>query len=981
MGAYAHGASSPTTRRAQKINLSPILHGSSPRPAKSKSNATASRTSSSVAPARNNRQEIYDDSEASQHSSSVTGSDEYSDEESDAVRKSAARSTGRARPPSRKRQSSISLSDDEYNNEEEEEPDYTSESESESDASDSDSDNLRRTNKQIRKKESRASNNVALDFSSRKNLPLSDHNRFILQQAKQRQQAAVAQQNRKSRSSRSSRSSRTKETIRSSRSSRTSPTPKSTTTNNYRSKVRDAGSVITDQSDVDAQEDERSYRRPVLLRKSKTYYDSELSEQSQDSQDSYNSYIREDDTDESDDYSRDGSGSESGSEDGDRRGRMEQDEESDERWRRDTRQGRSSTSVRPSALVRRPSSPTRSGSARSSTGVPFRNNDDSVDQWRTRRDPTVNYNEPDDVDEENEFNNHDDQSKEFTEEEHSLPPRSAKDKSRTFSIGNTSIVPKTRSSPFLQQPTNHARSSSLTKSQEAQLTGTTNGKTASAPAAVVKAVLKPYQRRVVETMKRQDVHGLIVAHSLGHGKTLTAIAVADWFLKNTGPEGKVIVISPKSVLKNFREEKILKFDGIAPEPSKYIFVTKQTFSRGLLNRVANSNTLLIIDEAHNYRTSFVGASGKEVVAALDCASRAAKVLLLTGTPVYNRPSDICNLVAMAKGEVKPLSSQQFDLVCSSDESLQMYLTLPNTDPPASVFDLHLPIASSSDYPEEHNRIIRVPMPTSLYRTYRMIEQQNHPMYNQDSPWIFLNGVRQAMNQIEGYAWSPKIDTAFRLTKEAYDRKQRVLLYSAFLDKGVFLLQQKLAENNMLFSRITGEETVEERRLAVRTYNEREGSILIVSRAGGEGLNLMATRVVILLESGWNEPGERQVIGRAIRYRSHSHLPASERFVTVYRLLLVKPEFTDRDLDDNPEANKTAKESADEIVHHHNQIKALVCNDFMERVKGLVLHNDQSSAALSAASSSNTSILSSRSSRSTSSPHSSSKVQITIEEDD
>lgn len=447
------------------------------------------------------------------------------------------------------------------------------------------------------------------------------------------------------------------------------------------------------------------------------------------------------------------------------------------------------------------------------------------------------------------------------------------------------------------------------------------------------ARLKPYQERVLEKMQREDVHGLVVAHALGRGKTLTAIAVADWFLR-TVPDGKVFVISPKSLLKNFRDEKISKFDGVPPDSSQYLFVTKQTFSRGLLNRAVNEKTLLIIDEAHNYRTQMVGGSGKEVTAAIESASRAKKVLLLTGTPVYNRPYDICNLVAMVKGEQKALSPEQFGVVCSSDEALKMFLTLPETNPPVPIFDLHLPDTSGPDFPQEIHEIIRIPMTQEFYQLYRQVERQNHPSFQDESPWIFLNGVRQAMNQIDGTSYSDKVETAFNITREATQRGERVLLYSAFLDKGVFLLQEKFAHNNMLFMRITGDETLEDRRRAVEQYNHGTGSILIVSKAGGEGLNLIATRVVILLESGWNEPGERQVIGRAIRYKSHSHLPVKDRSVTVYRLLLVKPPEELRDEDDRPSENKHAKESADDIVHAHNMRKAVHAKDFMDRVSSI-----------------------------------------------
>jgi hypothetical protein len=50
-----------------------------------------------------------------------------------------------------------------------------------------------------------------------------------------------------------------------------------------------------------------------------------------------------------------------------------------------------------------------------------------------------------------------------------------------------------------------------------------------------------------------------------------------------------------------------------------------------------------------------------------------------------------------------------------------------------------------------------------------------------------------------------------------------------------------------------------------------------------------TTYVIILESAWNLSSMDQVIGRAVRYKSHDTMPESKKTVTVYKLLLVKPD--------------------------------------------------------------------------------------------
>ena len=44
-----------------------------------------------------------------------------------------------------------------------------------------------------------------------------------------------------------------------------------------------------------------------------------------------------------------------------------------------------------------------------------------------------------------------------------------------------------------------------------------------------------------------------------------------------------------------------------------------------------------------------------------------------------------------------------------------------------------------------------------------------------------------------------------------------------------------------------------------------------------------------MESSWNLNFVEQIIGRGVRYKSHESLPEKKRTVTVYKLILVKPD--------------------------------------------------------------------------------------------
>jgi hypothetical protein len=61
-------------------------------------------------------------------------------------------------------------------------------------------------------------------------------------------------------------------------------------------------------------------------------------------------------------------------------------------------------------------------------------------------------------------------------------------------------------------------------------------------------------------------------------------------------------------------------------------------------------------------------------------------------------------------------------------------------------------------------------------------------------------------------------------------------------------------------------------------------MMMFTKSGAEGLDLKHVRQVHVMEPYWHEVRIQQVIGRAIRLRSHTDLPESERKVNVYRYM-------------------------------------------------------------------------------------------------
>jgi len=389
-----------------------------------------------------------------------------------------------------------------------------------------------------------------------------------------------------------------------------------------------------------------------------------------------------------------------------------------------------------------------------------------------------------------------------------------------------------------------------------------------------KMKLAPHQSRVVSFLQQENARGLLVVHGVGTGKTLTAVTASQCFLQQD-PAHRVIVVTPTSLQQNFVKE--LKTYGTSLT-DRYTMYTIQGFSSAVKKdkKVSCDNTLLILDEAHNIRSEVEDDCDKVGVYArnlIECAKRCKKVLLLTATPIINRPCEIVNLIGMIDGE-EPIRAK--DLVHMSDDDFRHYVGCK-----ISMYSRDTK-KHDPDYPSSTNHDIFLTMNPSYARDYKKIEDSDEPKIR-----TFYNGVRRASNALEGTK-SKKIEWIMDHMDESKE-DEKYVIFSHFLGAGLDLLKTRLKQQNIPFLHITGDVTMKARAEAVAKYNKGDIKVLLISKAGGEGLDLKNTKNMIVMEPAWNESTHMQVIGRAVRKGSHASLPESKRHVDIYRLFHIKPD--------------------------------------------------------------------------------------------
>ncbi len=154
-------------------------------------------------------------------------------------------------------------------------------------------------------------------------------------------------------------------------------------------------------------------------------------------------------------------------------------------------------------------------------------------------------------------------------------------------------------------------------------------------------------------------HGFFLADVVGTGKTIVAAMIAKRFVEENGKNTKILVIYPPAIKENWRDT------------FKDFSLTKYTqfVTNGSLNKIIEGSDnydgveefdLVIVDEAHNFRSD---TSGRYDDLQRICKAPRVnegliegvqkKVILLSATPLNNRPEDFRNLILLFQNARKP----------------------------------------------------------------------------------------------------------------------------------------------------------------------------------------------------------------------------------------------------------------------------------------------------------------------------------------
>ena len=395
-----------------------------------------------------------------------------------------------------------------------------------------------------------------------------------------------------------------------------------------------------------------------------------------------------------------------------------------------------------------------------------------------------------------------------------------------------------------------------------------------------KLPLRDLQLKVVEYMEDND--GLLVVHGTGCGKTLTAITCSQCYLDKY-PDRGVVFVGPASLISNFKKE--MKRYGITNN-KKYTFYSYDAFMLRYKagKPISLKNKFLIVDEAHNVRNP----EGEKSMILVKAAQDADKRLLLTATPYVNFMTDFIPLINMIYGKRIVGTRKQF-YGKYANEWLGAEANDRNIETFKYLLQDKVDMVDCKDpqfFPERIDHHVDVPMDNEYYERYTNLLQREEGIYGLvfANPRKFYNGYRRAVNKTGDKYYSSKIKYALPIFKNG-----KAIIFTNWVDFGIKPISEALEDNNITYEVFSGDTPIEDRQKMVDDFNNNKFNVLVLTRAGGEGIDLKGVRSVIVLDPTWNDAGLQQIVGRAIRFNSHAHLPPAERKVDVYFMLLTKPE--------------------------------------------------------------------------------------------
>jgi hypothetical protein len=481
-----------------------------------------------------------------------------------------------------------------------------------------------------------------------------------------------------------------------------------------------------------------------------------------------------------------------------------------------------------------------------------------------------------------------------------------------------------------------------------------------------KFTLQPQQKLLPDLLTSKsspfnipENRGILIFHQIGAGKTCTAIAIAEEFKKKLN----IIVVLPAALIGNFvnelrsecpgdtymNDEERKKLKEYKPGDKPYERIIEKTQERidkyytiysyhKFVDLIKEqkikklNNTLLIIDEVQNM-ISLNGTFYKSLLKVIEASNDSLKLILLSATPMFDRPLEIALTLNLLK------KTDQFNISKFNQEYMKMngmnYRPIHIKDFRSRVKNLisYYRGAPPQAYPRSEFKAVRCNMSEFQYKSYlNSLSNEGHLRREAfksvdilNMPQNFFLGPRLISNiafpnkstgesgfsSFRGQAlqmqnigeYSIKF---FKIIQKINKAEGPVFVYSNFKELGGIRCFVKFLESHgwknyknfgsgkKRFAVWSGDESHKLKDEIKYVFNQKsnedgeELKIMLGSPSIKEGVSLLRVQQVHILEPYWNMSRMLQIMGRAVRFCSHKDVRKGKRLVKIYLYLATYP---------------------------------------------------------------------------------------------
>jgi hypothetical protein len=430
--------------------------------------------------------------------------------------------------------------------------------------------------------------------------------------------------------------------------------------------------------------------------------------------------------------------------------------------------------------------------------------------------------------------------------------------------------------------------------------------------------LRPHQESAISFLEERG-RG-IVAHGTGLGKTLTSIAAFER-MKDKGDAKKALVVVPAALRDNYaknisaftdsqysmfgpKNEKDTSYYD-AESDSPYNIMSYEMYKKdpeGIRERLGADT--LIIDEAHRSRND----ASETYKNLSENSGKFKHVIALTGSLVNNEPSDVAPLLDVAFGkDVSAISDRKmFDkYFVRKDVKVKGWFN-PVTEVKPTIINkdkLSKLLSDKVHYvphealegllPDKEEEVVRVEMTPQQRKLYmwslnaldpitRLKIKNNIPVSQREMVGMFAQMMQgrkimtdqsvmdESLKGKNPYDYSPKVKKIVDDLEEHLDESggNKATIYGNLIHNQLDAVQKALDSKGVPYATYFGVgnegNSSKARAQNVKDYMDGKKRVLLISGAGGEGLDLKGSTMLQMVEGHYNPEKIQQAEARVRR---------------------------------------------------------------------------------------------------------------------